>query len=327
MNSNSRRAYWRQWSFFQQKQEKYWLPKIYKALKSNNDAFAAYLRKNGVRDAVASIDSIVSMEAIMNVLKAMYVQVGLKRGRQVLQQIKQDTQKARGTMGINADLTRDILKYFELYLLNKSVIPITQTQKDAILKVLAKGVEQGLSVEDLAKMIQGMPYTRQHARVVVRTETVRAANAGAQLAANGSDLVLDKEWISAHDNRVRRPPKSRFDHVHMDGIIVDGQTPFLVSGEQLMYPGDPNGSAGNVIQCRCAVAYIARRDANGRVIRKPKPIAQVISNQAPAEPINLPLVDGLGPQTVNINPSAPAGVSPLAEILTIGLLELFSPDK
>lgn len=326
MNSNNRRTYWRQWSIFQQKQEKIWLPKIYKALKSNNDAFAAYLRKNGTRDAIASIDSIVSMEPIMSVLKSMYVQIGLKRGRQVLQQIKQDTQKARGTMGVNAELTQDILKYFELYLLNKSVIPITQTQKDAILKVLAKGVEQGLSVEDLVKMIQGMPYTKQHARVVVRTETVRAGNASAELAANRSDLVLDKEWISAHDNRVRHPPKSRFDHVHMDGVIVNGESPFLVSGEQLMYPGDPNGSAGNVIQCRCVVAYVARRDANGRIIRKPKPIAQTINNQAPAEQITLPAEGGITSQLININPSTPAGISSLAEIITIGLLELFADE-
>jgi hypothetical protein len=30
---------------------------------------------------------------------------------------------------------------------------------------------------------------------------------------------------------------------------------FDVGGEKLKYPGDPRGSAGNVIQCRCAVVY------------------------------------------------------------------------
>jgi hypothetical protein len=32
--------------------------------------------------------------------------------------------------------------------------------------------------------------------------------------------------------------------------------PFIVSGEELMYPGDPSGSAGNVINCRCAIGYV-----------------------------------------------------------------------
>ena len=27
--------------------------------------------------------------------------------------------------------------------------------------------------------------------------------------------------------------------------------PFEVDGEQLMYPGDPAGSAGNIINCQC----------------------------------------------------------------------------
>jgi hypothetical protein len=32
--------------------------------------------------------------------------------------------------------------------------------------------------------------------------------------------------------------------------------PFEVDGELLDYPGDPTGSAANVINCRCAVGYI-----------------------------------------------------------------------
>ena len=31
---------------------------------------------------------------------------------------------------------------------------------------------------------------------------------------------------------------------------------FEVGGEELEYPGDPNGSPENVIQCRCQALYI-----------------------------------------------------------------------
>jgi hypothetical protein len=31
---------------------------------------------------------------------------------------------------------------------------------------------------------------------------------------------------------------------------------FEVGGEMLMYPGDPAGSAGNVINCRCAISHV-----------------------------------------------------------------------
>jgi len=32
--------------------------------------------------------------------------------------------------------------------------------------------------------------------------------------------------------------------------------PFIVDGESLDYPGDPSGSAANVINCRCGVSYL-----------------------------------------------------------------------
>jgi hypothetical protein len=31
---------------------------------------------------------------------------------------------------------------------------------------------------------------------------------------------------------------------------------FDVGGERLQYPGDPSGSPGNTIQCRCATTYV-----------------------------------------------------------------------
>jgi hypothetical protein len=38
--------------------------------------------------------------------------------------------------------------------------------------------------------------------------------------------------------------------------VVGKDEPFIVMGEQLDYPGDPVGSAGNVINCRCTQIYI-----------------------------------------------------------------------
>jgi hypothetical protein len=315
MNSKERREYYRTWSAFQVKQEKSWFPKIYRALQSNMDAFAAYMLKNGVRDAQAMIDSIVKIEPIMDVLQRLYVQVGVRRGRIVRQDIKRNTLKLR-TMGVNEQLTLDILKYFELNLLNKSVIPITNTQKQHILQILSKGTAEGWSVEQMAREITGSPYTRRHARLVVRTETVRAANAGGYLAAQRSDFVLDHEWISAHDDRVRRPPKSKFDHWDLDGQVVPGDRPFFSGGEELWYPGDPNGSAGNVINCRCCEAFIPRRDANGRLIRRQPRIAAMQNQSAPGLPVVIP---DSSPNITVLQPT----VSNITEIITVGLRELF----
>jgi hypothetical protein len=51
-----------------------------------------------------------------------------------------------------------------------------------------------------------------------------------------------------------------YDHVEMDGEQVEKNEPFMTpttrGKEALDYPGDPKGSAGNVINCRCTVAFI-----------------------------------------------------------------------
>jgi len=59
-----------------------------------------------------------------------------------------------------------------------------------------------------------------------------------------------KEWLAVFDE------KTREDHVFANGQKVDVGDPFLVGGEQLQRPGDPNGSAGNIINCRCVVGYL-----------------------------------------------------------------------
>jgi hypothetical protein len=43
-------------------------------------------------------------------------------------------------------------------------------------------------------------------------------------------------------------------------MIVGVDETFSVGGEDLEYPGDPNGSPENVIQCRCTVAPVAPDD-------------------------------------------------------------------
>lgn len=82
--------------------------------------------------------------------------------------------------------------------------------------------------------------------------TTNAMNFGQQI--EREELEIDeKEWVSRLDNRNRGfDPKSAFDHVRPDGQVVSNGSAFMVSGELLRWPGDSSGSAGNVIQCRCA---------------------------------------------------------------------------
>jgi hypothetical protein len=57
---------------------------------------------------------------------------------------------------------------------------------------------------------------------------------------------LEKEWD--HINVAKVP---RVTHLAADGQVRKVDEAFLVGGEQLMYPRDPNGSAENTIGCHC----------------------------------------------------------------------------
>jgi hypothetical protein len=96
------------------------------------------------------------------------------------------------------------------------------------------------------------------ARRIVRTEATNAANyATEQAAANlfsGQDLT--KTWRSGFDARVRDAHRSA------NGQVVPFNSKFSVGGESLQRPGDPNGSASNVINCRCSMIVLPKAGAN-----------------------------------------------------------------
>lgn len=81
------------------------------------------------------------------------------------------------------------------------------------------------------------------------------------LSINGGapDLETTKTWETMGDERVRPAgdPNVQFDHITADEQTVSGGKPFLVSGQNLNYPGDTSlgASMGNVANCRCTVRF------------------------------------------------------------------------
>lgn len=75
-----------------------------------------------------------------------------------------------------------------------------------------------------------------------------------------TDTDMVKRWISMLDADVRRPPTSRFNHWSPHGQTVPIDKPFIISGEELMFPGDVSmgASLGNVLGCRCVPLILPR---------------------------------------------------------------------
>lgn len=123
-----------------------------------------------------------------------------------------------------------------------------------IRKSLDKVAQLGLSIPEASKLIrsdwQGM--SRMRSVRIARTEIIGASNRGAIIGAESTGIPMEKEWISTRDDRTR---SEAFDHIEPDGQLQALNGRFNVSGEELEFPGDASGSPGNVINCRCSVAF------------------------------------------------------------------------
>lgn len=132
------------------------------------------------------------------------------------------------------------------------------TSKEMIRKLLDAGIQEGMSNEQIAKLLRkkGNTLSRFQAIRIARTETLGMYNSATEASINDTGLKYIRVWSTTIDQRTRRRKLGKgFDHLIVNGQKRDQETPFDVSGEALMYPGDPKGSAGNIINCRCVLLY------------------------------------------------------------------------
>jgi HK97 family phage portal protein len=130
---------------------------------------------------------------------------------------------------------------------------------DRLVSVISDSVENGESIGKIVKALLGacdgvyddMDGTR--AARIARTETACAMNFGSY-ATYKTEGVGKKEWLATQDDRTRD------EHADADGQVVPIDDPFDVGGNALQYPGDPDGDADEVVNCRCSLNPIVGDD-------------------------------------------------------------------
>lgn len=222
---------------------------------SMRSAAKAYPKMGEIAIAGAVAESSPRIEAA---LQSIYSAGARHFGREIFQGVK--TKGHHGPAIIKASLWDAFgaaLQLFYREWIGTKVTYINRTTEQQIRGVVRSGMDQGLSVDSIAASLidNAMPMSQLRAHVIARTESHFASTFGAQTAAELTGLDMQREWVAAHDSRTRRSPPDAFDHAGMDGKRTGMKEPFNVSGQSLMYPGDPRGSAANVINCRCQIAY------------------------------------------------------------------------
>jgi HK97 family phage portal protein len=125
------------------------------------------------------------------------------------------------------------------------------TVKGEIQKALLKAQAEGANIVDTASEIMeagirsGMGIRRARANAIAQTETTAAYNFSDSEAWIQSGAVETKIWRTQADENVRDS------HEAAEGMEVNVTSPFVIDGQSLMHPGDPAGSADEVVGCRC----------------------------------------------------------------------------
>ena len=117
---------------------------------------------------------------------------------------------------------------------------------------LLEGFSAGEGIDPLRRRIENVATVgRVRAEAVARTEVISTSNAGAtaRVDAMGADAPPYKQWISTNDGRTRPTHRAADNQV-----VARGET-FSVGGEGLQFPGDPAGTAAEVVNCRCTLAF------------------------------------------------------------------------
>lgn len=134
-----------------------------------------------------------------------------------------------------------------------------------VRRATMSAVSDGWAPDELARQVEAIlgegdiTSWRGRAMTIARTEALSAYNGGRFASyvglanATGGTSAYEKIWLATHDHR------TRYTHTGPGGgdlQRVPLMAPFVIGDAPMMYPGDPEGPAGETINCRCSILLV-----------------------------------------------------------------------
>lgn len=138
---------------------------------------------------------------------------------------------------------------------------ITSTSKEKIKQIIRDVIDEseteGLGIPEMTSNIykavganlRGNGYAR--AKAIAQTEVISASNQASEYAAKSTGYQYRKFWSTSGLPNIRPSHIEAEQHSDaVNGLLPDERFP-----NGLLYPGDPAGSAEEVINCRCTLMH------------------------------------------------------------------------
>jgi hypothetical protein len=216
----------------------------------------------------------LNIQTIENSYIKVYSEIGLVHGKRVGAGINKDIKDFNRAL-FSDEFLNTIIQWVKENA-GQRITSVSETLAKEIIKLVIQAQEQNLSIDEMQRFIRrsiDLPnFTRYQALRIARTETTAAANHAAMISGNSSGILLEKVWLSAQNERTRDGRPEDWNHLAMNEKRVGKNENFIMTSNkgvinEMEYPGDVTGSAGNVINCRCAFAWVPVLDGDGFAIR------------------------------------------------------------
>ena len=236
---------------------------------------------SGIATPELLVNSLFEPEAIQPAYDRLYFEVGGKAATWTrkdlepaksynIRSIKQDpeiTQEQFAAVAGSAlgDVPDSVVTAVQRYLQSyggQRIVTINGTTKELALRViqdlLAQGIEEGLSAQEIGRLLernvpQRMRKYNFRGGMIARTEVLGAYNLGEMEQVKDLDVTIKKYWMARLDGRER--PAHGDAYLNYRDAPIDKFEDFIVGGQFMNRPGDPNGGAANVVNCRCVLGY------------------------------------------------------------------------
>ncbi|GAB4001549.1 hypothetical protein GCM10028807_57970 [Spirosoma daeguense] len=274
MTSAQQQTYHTQYLRWNTQQERSMVRLVRARMGKMADGLILALSKSNPDGTLALLNLYVSLSAHESLLQAIYIQVGVaaaereynrimppaKANQEAVKLKDRDKpgsgQSSKPSSLIQLNFNSEKWRQTMVALARSSetaqrISDITEKTRQLVRDVFAESASQRWSLPKLVKGIRTVLVDKKRARLIARTETTRAANAGHEAGAQTTLLVLNKVWIATNDSRTRDLHRAM---LGAKPVPRDGK--FTVGGKEMKYPGDPAGGAENVCNCRCTVAYV-----------------------------------------------------------------------
>ena len=199
----------------------------------------AVIKKDVVAEALASLDA-PTMAMAKELLK-----VERSKLKPIIEAEFKRAKRSEPDEKTLDELDRKVGTHLER-MVDESMKHITKTNKDRVENKLTALLESDATTETIRKEFEDLFSDKDTiwSRTVARTEALKFTETArfSSLSEMGFDK---KEWFhSGHED-------AREDHLAADGEVVPMGKKFSTG---LLYPGDPNGDAGDVVNCGCTFA-------------------------------------------------------------------------